>query len=139
MVWERLGGLGVSWSILGCLGGVLWASWGSLDPHFDRARSYKSRFGVSADFQEGHFDCARSFKSLFGVSLGRLGGILPASGGASFGRRSADTAEERFDWACAIKTHFVKISGNAEGRFKRAGAVKMALVAKAEFRGKRFD
>ena len=48
-------------------------------------------------------------------------------------------AEERFERAGAIKMAFRKICGNAEKRFKRAGAVKMALVAKAEFRGKRFD
>ena len=53
--------------------------------------------------------------------------ILPASGGASFERRSADTAEERFKRAGAVKMAFLKISGNAEERFKRAGAIKMAL------------
>ena len=57
--------------------------------------------------------------------------ILPAPGGASFERMSADTAEERFKRAGAVKMAFLKISGNAEERFKRAGAVKMALVAAA--------
>ena len=36
--------------------------------------------------------------------------------------------EERFKRAGAIKMALVKICGNAEGRFKRAGAVKKALL-----------
>ena len=33
--------------------------------HFDCARSFKSPFGVSADFHEGRFDCAGSAKTHF--------------------------------------------------------------------------
>ena len=53
--------------------------------------------------------------------------ILPASGGASFERRSADTAEERFKRAGAVKIAFFNKQKNDLKRFKRAGAVKVAL------------
>ena len=131
-----MGRLGPSW---GRPGGVLGRLGGVSEGYFDCARAFKSLFVVFADFHEVRFDCTGPIKSLFGVSLSRLGSILPASGGASFGRRSADSAEERFDWACAVKTHFVKICENDEELFKRAGAVKIAFVAEAECRGKRFD
>ena len=51
------------------------------------------------------------------------------SGGWQDAFKTAErNVEERFKRAGAVKMALVKICGNAEGRFKRAGAIKMALL-----------